>query len=610
MSEKNKFSISDSSGLYPCKTVYTPYGCRFSFDSSNYDRNAVFGIAIYDRATGIMTGRREFTEDDRCGNVYSAIIPGFSREKNCYNFFCNDYYITDERAEMYTDKLYFGSFDPAKARKACVSPIFDWEGDRRPSVPFEDMFLYQLHVRGFTMHTSSGVKHKGTFRGLSEKTDYLRRLGVNAIELQPAYEFNENDKKTGRYNYWGYCRGYYYTPKSAYSSSDDAVTEFMEMVKAFHKEGIEVIMQMYFPSDFPKREIPFILEFWATKYHVDGFHVLGVSIPMDLIDESALLADVKILTDDLYGVNIETNDYYSNKADTRRYALYRDEYLYTMRRFLKGDPGVLSDAVFRMRCNPTDHAVVNFFDSYNTFTLNDLVSYDHKHNENNGEENRDGNDHNCSWNCGVEGPTQKQKVSALRKKQIKNALILLFLGSGVPMIFMGDEMGNSQMGNNNPYCHDSDITWLDWRGLKRKNSLYAFISGLAALRREYPFYHRSKEMSMVDLEGYGFPELSYHGESPWMNSIDNYKSSIGIMFSEKGRLFYLAVNMHWEETCLKLPRAPKGYKWILKNSTDTAVLDEECITLSGRTIAEIVSEKLPEEDKKIKKQKVKQTSES
>ena len=597
MSKKVNGSISDSYGLFPCKTAYTPSGCRFSFDISKFEKNAEYGVAIYDKASDIMVCRRVFDESERFGNVYSAIIPEFDREKHSYNFFCNDCYITDERAESYTDKLYFGAFDPDKARKACVSVPFDWENDEKPEVAYEDMFIYLLHVRGFTNHTSSGVKHKGTFRGVAEKIEHLKSMGVTAIELQPAYEFNENDKKTHRFNYWGYCRGYYYTPKSAYSSSEDAAGEFCDMVKAFHRAGIEIIMQMYFPADFSRREIPYILEYWAVKYHIDGFHVLGENLPMSLIGESPILSGVKIFADSLWGVDTETNDIFVRGKDKRRYGLFRDEYMYLMRRFLKGDSGLLSEVAFRMRNNPPDHAVINFLDSYNTFTLLDMVSYDHKHNENNGEDNRDGNDYNCSWNCGVEGPTGKPKINALRRKQITNALILLFLSSGVPMIFMGDEMGNTQNGNNNPYCHDSDVTWLDWRGLKRKNSFYPLIQKLSGLRKEYGFYHGSKEMSMVDVAGCGFPELSYHGESAWMNSPDDYKSSIGIMFSEKGRLFYLAVNMYWEEASLSLPRPPKGQKWKLINSTDSVILGtDDRITLSGRCIAEIVTEKAAEKD--------------
>ncbi len=603
MSEKNSFSISYSFGLFPCKTAYTPGGCRFSFDISGYDKKSVFGVAVYDKATDIMIKRRKFSENERCGNVYSAIIPDFDRDKHSYSFFCNDLLITDERAEAYTDKLYFGNFDPSKVRKAILSKGMDPDSDQRPDIPYEQMFMYMLHVRGFTMHSSSGVKHKGTFLGMVEKLNHLKKVGVNAVDIQPLYEFNENDPKTGRYNYWGYCRGYYYTPKSAYASGDDAGSEFRYMVGEFHKAGIEVIMQMYFPADFSRREIPYILEYWAVRYHVDGFHLLGENLPMNLIDESSILSDVKIISDNLWGVGPETCDPYSKGCDDRRYALFSDSYLYTLRRFLKGDQGILMDVVRCMRNNPNDHAVINFLDSYNTFTLLDAVSYDYKHNLDNGEENRDGNDYNCSWNCGEEGATRKPKINALRAKQVKNALILLFLSSSVPMIFMGDEMGNTQNGNNNPYCHDSDITWLDWRGLGRKNSMFSFISMLSKLRKEYTFYHKNGELSMVDVDGCGFPEISYHGESAWMTSFDNYKNCIGIMFSEKGRLFYLAVNMHWDRTDLSLPRAPKGCRWVIKQSTDRADLSGDKISLEGRSIAEIVSEPVPDKDEIEKNKK-------
>ena len=184
MSELNRPSISDSYGLYPCKATYTPYGCKFSLDISSLDKNSKYGIAIYDNSTGIMIRRREFKEYERLGNIYTALIPDF-----------DDYYMTELRAENYSDTLHFGNFDETKARKALLCPEFNWEGDKSPKIPYEDSFFYMLHVRGFTMHASSGVKHKGTFKGVSEKISYLKKLGVTAVILQPAYELTKTIKR-------------------------------------------------------------------------------------------------------------------------------------------------------------------------------------------------------------------------------------------------------------------------------------------------------------------------------------------------------------------------------------------------------------------------------
>ena len=575
-------------GTYPFRAVCIRNVARFSFDISDYDKNAKYGVAIYDKRTDMLIHKKVFSEKNRIGNVYSMVVRDYDPDKYTYNFFCNDYFITDERAQRYSDKLHFGNFDPAKARKAVIDNR-RFAG-KKPCVPYEDMFLYQLHVRGFTMHASSGVKHKGTFAGVKEKIPYLKKLGVTSVCLQPAYEFNENDKKTGRYNYWGYCRGYYYSPKSAYSFSDDPCEEFADMVNAFHDQGMEVIMQMYFPEEFPRREIPSILEFWAYKYGVDGFHVLGVNMPIGLIDESSILADVKIFADSLFGAKIESTDFYDTASGGRRYGLYRDDYMYALRRFLKGDPNSISDAMFRIKNNPSGYGVINFFDAYNTFTLADIVAYDHKHNESNGEDNHDGSENNCSWNCGVEGPTKKPKINALRNKQIKNALMLLFASSGVPMIFMGDEFGNTQDGNNNPYCHDSLVTWLDWKGLRRKNSFYDFIAEFAKIRRENRFYHDSRELSTLDTEGCGYPEFSFHGENAWLSEMQGYRHSVGIMLCNKGSLHYLALNMYWDKAELALPRAPKGQKWEIRFSSDEAkLLENDKVSLADRSIAYIVS---------------------
>ncbi len=613
MSDKN-LKIGAFSGAFSIKTFLSDGGYRFSLDISELDKNAKYGVAVYDREHEMLISRYEFSEADRTGNVYSGIIPEFDSEKYVYNYYCNDYYMTDERAERFSDHLRFGTFDITKPRKA----IFDNRRfpTKKPHIPFDEMFIYLLHVRGFTMHASSGVKHKGTFKGVSEKIAYLKKLGVTSIELQPAYEFNENDIKTGRYNYWGYCRGYYYAPKSAYSSSDDPCQEFADMIDAFHKEGMEVIMQMYFPESFPRREIPTILEFWTAKYGVDGFHVLGVDIPLGLIDESGLLADSKIFADNLYGIKQEKTDFYDSAATSKRYGLFRYDYMYNMRRFLKGDPNSLSEAVMKIKSNPAGYGVINFFDTYNTFTLADCVTYDHKHNESNGEDNHDGDDNNCTWNCGVEGPTKKPKINVLRNKQIKNALMLLFASSGVPLIFMGDEFGNTQEGNNNPYCHDSLVTWLDWKGLKRKNSFYEFISEFARIRRENNFYHGSRELSPIDTEGCGYPEVSFHGENAWLSDIPNYVHSVGIMICHKGMLHYLAINMHWDKAMLALPRAPKGQKWEIKFSSDeVSLLENEKVSISDRSIAYIVSvpDKSAVKEKPVKKTKsgnVKKASEA
>jgi len=515
------------------------------------------GVAVYDIKTNALI--RKYPADNKSyfGDVYSVLINDFEYESWAYTFYCNDVFFADKRAERYINVAKYGHFNEAEVLKAVFDCEFIYE-DVRPNIKYEDAFIYQLHVRGFTIHNSSGTKFKGTYKGVADKLDYLQKLGITTLEFQPINEFNECDSKTGRLNYWGYCSGCYYAPKSSYAYTDNASMEFISLVKDIHMHNQEIILQMYFPAEFDKCEIIHILEYWTVKFHIDGFHLLSENAPIELIDKSSILSRSKILCDRLEGASI--NNSIGNNA-SRRYALYKDDYMYTMRRFLKADEFSLNEAIFMLRENNSGFATINYFDAFNSLTLFDMVSYERKHNEENGEENRDGSDYNCSWNCGEEGQTRKQKVLSLRKKQIKNALTLLAISAGTPMIYMGDEFGRSQMGNNNPYCLDSKITWVDWNMAKKQFNQIDFIRDLVDLRKKYAVLHSKNELSMVDVSGCGYPQISYHGDSAWKTQTEGHRHNLGIMYCDNGKLLYLAINMHWDSATLAFPRAPKGYEW-------------------------------------------------
>ena len=259
-----------------------------------------------------------------------------------------------------------------------------------------------------------------------------------------AYYINpENEKDEYTLNYWGYTKGCYYAPKSSYAYSDKPVQEFKDMVKALHKNGIEVIMQFFFDDSCPKTEIPEILRHWLLCYHVDGFHLKGDNVLQNLVVKDPVLAKTKIW---YYGFDAPVTEatVYEQTSSKKYLAEYRDDYRYDMRRFLKGDEGVLQSALHHLRSNPLYFGKINYLTNYDGFTLADMVSYERKHNEENGEDNKDGNDYNACWNCGQEGATRKKTIQALRIKQIKNALLLLFLSQGTPLLFMGDEFCNTQ----------------------------------------------------------------------------------------------------------------------------------------------------------------------
>lgn len=598
------------------KGIPYPLGARSNNGKVHFSFVSPFsdcGVVLYEKKTRKEKLRIAFPEGFQIGNVHCMYVQGVSQEDTAYCFYEKDRLVTDVRGRAFLD-------EEASVLPACFPAAeYDWEGDRNPNIPYEESIGYCLHVKGFTRHASSGVKEKGTFLGLTRKIPYLKALGVTTLELQPVNEFSETEKQKGaadpfwdmetpesvRKNYWGYKEGCYYSPKNSYSFTKDAVTEFKDMVKLLHRNGLEVILQFYFTSDTPKWEIPEILRHWVMEYHVDGFHLKGENIVPDILATDPALSTTKLWYYDFpnggkEGLRPEQS------AAMRYLAEYKDDFRYDMRRFLKGDEGMLSAVMYHLRRNPDSCGQINYLTNYDGFTLMDLVSYERKHNEENGEENRDGNDYNASWNCGQEGPSRKKAVVRLRMKQIKNALLLLFLSQGTPLIFMGDEFGNSQKGNNNPYCQDNEITWLNWKNLITGKEIYEFTRTLIDLRKGHPVLRQPKEARLMDYGACGYPDVSYHGEMPWKPDSAHYSRQLGVMYCGKyafldkkteDDFFYVAYNMHWEPYAFAMPRLPKDLKWTLEMITDEEakdILSEEeqpKIQVPGRCICLFRSEK-------------------
>ena len=558
---------------YPLGAQVGQDGVRFSFVSEEPD----CGIVIYD-TKGNEKERIPYTEEDRFGSIYCKTVQNLNPQTLLYCFYKAQETVTDEHARRFYGKYCFGQRrEKGSLKAAMITENYDWEQDQCPRIPYNNALFYCLHVRGFTKHASSGVKNKGTFSGISEKIPYLKEIGVTTLEIQPAYEFEEVtdeaesisyvSEKTDKLNYWGYKKGYYYAPKVAYSSGKDATEEFRNLVKELHRNGMELVMQFYFPKDVNRNEIPEVLRFWALQYHVDGFHLMGENLPVELLATDPMLSDRKILYYDFNGGKIRE---YCEKSKYPHLGEYNDSYLYDMRRFLKGDENMLNTVMKQMRYVPDNAGRIHYLSNYYGFTLADMVSYDHKHNGANGEDNRDGNDFNCSWNCGEEGKTRSLRVRQLRTRQIKNAMCMLLFSQSTPLIFMGDEFGNTQGGNNNPWCQDNGTTWLDWNMKKRNEKLLEFWKQLVEFRRMHTILHPKKEFLLMDSISCGYPDLSYHGESAWRPQTESYNRHIGIMFCGKyaetfekkeDSFLYLAMNMHWESHDLALPKLPKGMKW-------------------------------------------------
>lgn len=617
---------------YPLGAHFEAGRIRFSFASKKTD----CGILIYDRTTGKRKKKIAFEQEERIGNVYCKYVEENPAEIT-YLFYEGEHLVPDVHARMFLDRTAYGREREEKSLRAGFPQTsFDWEGDMRPLIPMQDCLIYCLHVRGFTRHASSGVAHPGTFRGMLEKLSYLKECGITTLELQPAYEFleipsrEERRKEAGylaseedldkvmpkKLNYWGYKEGCYYAPKAAYSAEEDSASEFKEMIKCFHRAGMEVVMQFYFPSSVNQREIPEILRYWVLEYHVDGFHLMGEKLPVEMIAADDALADTKLW---YYGFDLEHIYGKDEIPSYRNLAVCQDDYQYVMRRFLKGDEGILSDVLRHMRTIPEKTGRIHYLSNYSGLTMMDMVSYDCKHNEDNGEDNRDGTDYNCSWNCGEEGPTRKKRILVLRKQQYKNALCLLLLSQSTPLLFMGDEFGNSQKGNNNPYCQDNKITWLNWKDLEKNSELHSFFKQLTILRREHPILHPDRELRIMDYLSCGYPDLSYHGKNAWKPQMDSYIRQVGVMLCGKyikkhnreDAFFYLAINMHWEPHELALPRLPRELSWEVECSTKDLEEDkwkerpgmaepshELCRSIPARSIIVFISKEKEQDSRK------------
>ncbi len=579
---------------YPLGTYYNEDNKTFyvSFEAKNEDA----GVVFYHKKTGKLMKKVAIAKENSLGRIRYGGILLEHPENMSYVFYDGEKEFEDPRSVCYVKSGRYGVASPdlenkTDCKRACVSvQDFDWEKDRLPKIPYEDAVCYGMHVRGFTMHSSSKVKEKGTFAGVIQKIGYLKELGITTIVLQPSYEFNEvmqkkdypdkerymlkeDESSTPRINYWGYCSGYYYAPKANYAYGEDATVEFRRMVKELHKNQIEVIMQFYFPEEFDRNEIVPILRFWSLIYHVDGFQLMGLNMDTVAIAKDPGLCDRK-----LWYYDFDTEAVYDKEAINRRtLASFQEDYKYILRRFLKGEDGVCFPFAEVFRRNAQQKAYINYISDYQGFTLKDMFCYDRKHNEENGEDNRDGNDYNCSWNCGVEGECKKKNISALRDRQYRNAMTLLLLSQGTPYFFMGDEFLRTQKGNNNPYCQDNRITWVDWSLLQKNEAFFLFVKEMLAFRKSHPILRSEKMLRMIDRDNSGYPDLSFHGENPWKPDFFHYQHHLGIMlngqYKDENSFIYIAVNLHWEKHHFSLPKLPKKMEWKQVISTDSKVAE-------------------------------------
>lgn len=556
-------------------------------------------LLFYDEKGNITKKIR--VPDEYCmGSVRSVYLHGIRERHLRYNYEINGNVIPDVYAEKIVGREKWN--DEKRENRdyqICCGyedSDFDWEGDTFPEISRSEMVMYKLHVRGFSMDAGIRGKERGTFLAIKNKIPYLKKLGVTTIELMPVYEFEEiiveekeklpdylvwesreddlikkeeKPEKKGL-NYWGYTAGNYFAVKASYSFDKNASKEFKSLIRELHKNNMECVMEMYFENHMNQNVILDALRFWVREYHVDGFHLLKDAVPVTAIAQDLFLHRTKIFYQYIDVSLCEEAARYPHLF------IYNDEYLYTARKLLNHAGGTIKEFGDQQKKQHELLGFVNYITNNNGFTMNDLFSYQEKHNEENGESNSDGNDWNFSDNCGAEGRTGRRYVTELRKKQICNAFCMLLTGQGVPLLLAGDEFGNSQRGNNNAYCQDNRIGWLNWKLGERYQWLTEFVTKLLAFRKEHPVLSLEKPMQMNDYKHKGAPDLSYHGENAWISAFPESQKAVGMMYcgayaqKEDGTAdddIYVGYNFMHGICHLALPKLPDKKKWYLVMDT-------------------------------------------
>lgn len=532
-------------------------------------------LLLYKCGENVPMEKIPMKEEAGTGTVRCVMLSDLPAQACEYNYEIDGKIVTDPYAkgiagrERWNDQA---DFTPHQVRgKLPQKEEYPWEDDCPLRIPEEDVIAYSLHVRGFTRHSSSKVKKKGTFRGVMEKLPYLKELGINQIQCMPVYEFEERGRKV---NYWGYGEGFFFAPKASYAADHDAQKELKELVKTCHREGIEVVLDFPFTAQTRFQIVEDCLRYYVMEYHIDGFLLNPYQVPVEFLRRDPVLSGTKLLIKD-------------------------ESFQNTMRRFLKGDEGMIACVAEQFRRKTSVSGSCNYITNHTGFTLEDLVSYDAKHNEANGEQNQDGPDYNYSWNCGVEGKTRKKQIVKLRQGQKRNAMFLLMTAQGTPCLLAGDEFGNSQGGNNNVYCQDNETGWVDWSRLEREKSFFHYVKELIAFRKKHGILHQKEALTGTDRSGSGIPDISYHGEAAWQIQQEASSRQLGILYSgspKKESNCFLVYNMHWIAHSFALPALPKDQAWYQVMSTEEGFYEQplliegkRSIFLEGRSVAAFVA---------------------
>jgi isoamylase len=671
-----------------------PLGARVTEDGVNFSIFSSLAetmqLLLFDTETSAMASRVIDLDrrTDLTGHYWHVAVPEIGRGQ-VYGYRAGGTYAPGSGLRFQADKVLLDPYgravstslyDRAAAtrqgdnqstclRSVVVDPHrYDWEGDRPLQTSFRDTVIYEMHVAGFTRNPNSRLSPevRGTYSGVIEKIAYLTELGITAVELMPVFQFDSQDGPTGLENYWGYSPLSFFSPHLAYSRSKSplaCVDEFRDMVKALHRAGIEVILDVVYNhtaeggeggptfcykgldnatyyiltedqsryADFTgtghtlnanqavvRRLILDSLRYWVSEMHVDGFRFDLASVlsrnehgtPVDKapvlwdIDSDPVLAGTKLIAEAWDAAGLYQVGSFSGDRWKEWNGRFRDD----VRSFVKSDPGMTRSIAQRITGSPDLYSAsfqppeqsINYVTAHDGFTLNDLVSYDDKHNQSNGEQNSDGSPANLSWNCGAEGQTNNEEIERLRAQQVRNFLCLTLMSIGTPMLQMGDECGRTQNGNNNAYCQNNETSWLDWHSYQKDPGLRRFVTNLIQFRKHLSSTTPDHNLSLRDLLDQA--HIDWHGVKLHCPDFSNDSRTLAVTgYGQNGRAFHFMFNAFWEEQSFDLPPCQEpAQSWLRAVDTFrpppldisdglTEAVGDPSYLVKGRSIVALVS---------------------
>ena len=577
-------------------------------------------ILIFDKLTKKKLEEVELTEEYAIGRVYSVELIDIDIDKICYLLKEDDCIYVDPYATTICGRDKWGD---EKGRMTSSFKVYSGIGriekpwkDSKVYIHPTDMVMYKLHIRGFTAGFGMSQSKIGSYKGVLSKLSYLKALGVTSVELMPLYDFEELflEKKmaispkgkvsevteyTGKHNYWGFGEASYFAPKASYfGGADKAIEGLRVLVGCLHRNGLEIIMEMAFAVETSADMILACLKYYVEYFHIDGFHIVGNSAPIERIAEDAYLADTKIFYEYI------PEEILCKESGKKHLFVYNDSFMNVTRQIENHMNGSMVQFANHMRRQNSNYGFVNYMANVNGFSLWDSFSYGEKHNFDNGEDNRDGTNNNYSFNYGIEGKTTNRMINANRFREMRNAFTALMMAQSVPLFVAADEAAATHLGNNNPYCQDNKSGYTVFSKTKSKAELTDFVRQLIDFRKKHKCLRVENPFLMNDYRHLGLPDMSFHGTEPWMMSIGEEQKALGVLYNGayvgENEEVFVCYNYHYDAIDMALPLLSPGKRWRLCfNTADydgdfspKPIHDQQSINVPGNSISVLVGIKV------------------